>query len=577
MSDDPRIEGVHNPNRLLDEQLNGYIFDETKVLKSVPFAQFVTNNDELAVGLLLPKENQDKQGIPYQELQPVVITSKRTFHPIFKSENRALGVKFFQIPTYMKMPYSLSVIPAYLNGARKSKNPRELYEIIKGFYEEHVYFLPQWYPVHACWDMATYFFMLFKAFPYMSVEGVMASGKSKVLTLSSCLTFNASSILTSPSEASLFRLVNDQRPTLYIDEAENLFRVRNKQVEHDGRVEVINSGYNQEGSVPRVEKLGNKFVTLHYTTYCPKMIASIKGLYGATQNRAIVHATGRAPDNDSRGEREVDREDKRFQEVKDELLLFALDNWREVRDAYNALPHDKRVTSLKKRYLQLWRPLLSVAVLLGDDVFNDLLQVALQQQAVGKGEEYNKESWEYHFLERSKALLKGGHQIILFKELSEALPMEEKPSSKTVRKVMDRLGFRDYWIHTENGNGYRFNNYKEFERIAIQLIPSLFSSSSSLSSESPEIELSETDKLNVPEENSVFPEERTEGTEGTERNEAVFEMNDLLEAMKTINAIATTEYWCELFPNEPVEHWLKELSERGEVYSPRTNHWGVLR
>jgi hypothetical protein len=346
-----------------------------------------------------------------------------------------------------------------------------VYERVKAAYEEYLYCTESWYAVHACWDVATYFFNLFPAFPYLELRGVKQSGKSKVMKVSRLVSFNGSPILTSPSEATLFRMVHAQRPTLYIDEAENLFQIKNGKVDHDGRIEVINSGYTADGKVPRVEYLGKKFITVVYSAYCPKMLASINGLHGATESRAIVHIMTRAPDKDTRGQNEPNPHDKRWQALRDELLNFTLSHWKDVLAAYDAATHG---TNLRKRDLQLWRPLLAVAALIGADVRDELLRVATQQAAINRGEEFGTETWEFALLQRTYQLLRGGTRIILFRDLRDAITGEKQPSVKAIRSIMDRLGLRDFWIHTEDGNGYRFESIKDFETMIAPIAPHLF-------------------------------------------------------------------------------------------------------
>lgn len=574
----------------ISEQLDPYIFDEAKIFRKVPFAQFLTGESHLAVGVLLHKERESENGELRQVTQPAILTSEPKLHVIFGGQNRALRVRFESVPPDLPKRYSLAVVPQLLYKSRFSRPARELFDQIKAAYEEYLFFRPDWYAVHACWDLATYFFMLFPAFPYLELRGPKGAAKTKVMRLSRCFTFNASDILTSPTESSLFRIVHDQRPSLYIDEAENLFQFRKGKIEHDARVEVINSGYHAEGWVPRMETRGKKFFPVYYSTYCPKMLASIKGLYGATESRAIVHSMIRAKDSDPRGEREVDRHDERWAALRDELFFFMFGQFREVLQHYEALGDG---TGLKKRDLELWRPLLAVARLCGSDVEEILLRVAAHQQELSRIDEYGEDAWERLILERAWNLLRGGQTILLYKELAEAVPEERRPSSKRVGRLLDDLGFRDFpRPRTRDGVGIEFQNQDDFSEIAQSLVPDIFTSPSSPTSHTHEsegftesqIELGvkerEGEQLLVKEEEPGKTQNDCEGNEGNEESEAdkdtYFSASDLFAALSKLPEPQPYEELERLFPGEPVEEWLADLKQRGDVYEPRAGYWKVL-
>jgi len=66
------------------------------------------------------------------------------------------------------------------------------------------------------WNIGTYFFPLFNSYPYVYVGGIKDSGKTKLLTLCSCIAFN-SIFSGNMSQAVLYRLIQDARCCLFID------------------------------------------------------------------------------------------------------------------------------------------------------------------------------------------------------------------------------------------------------------------------------------------------------------------------------------------------------------------------
>jgi hypothetical protein len=69
------------------------------------------------------------------------------------------------------------------------------------------------------WVIGTYFYTMFPAYPYLTLNGPKNSGKSTVLRLLQPLAFNM--IITSdPTDPSIFRLIHQTNCTVGIDEAE---------------------------------------------------------------------------------------------------------------------------------------------------------------------------------------------------------------------------------------------------------------------------------------------------------------------------------------------------------------------
>src|SRR5262245_53163492 len=100
----------------------------------------------------------------------------------------------------------------------------------------------------ALWILGTYFHRSsFLTYPRLNLHGEKGSGKSKLLRLIQQLAFNGMMRLA-PTPAVLFRRIEELRPTLCLDEMENL---------GDDRatiVSIINSGYKLGGAIDRTEE-----------------------------------------------------------------------------------------------------------------------------------------------------------------------------------------------------------------------------------------------------------------------------------------------------------------------------------
>ncbi|MBU4308333.1 MAG: hypothetical protein KJ566_00870 [Nanoarchaeota archaeon] len=389
--------------------MNYYIFDEDRVLKNKIFTQLKLNENTFAYGLLLPKEKEltDKKGdvIGHEQVwAPVLITSDGKLIEATKEVEMVYNIKFNAIPTKLILRWSLESIKNYLEADDKvpELTPRELFEKIKSSSEKISSFREKrWYKVNSVRDGATYVFSLFETFPIKEERGLTGTGKTKEMKRSKNISFNATGILINPSESTLFRETHDKRPTKYIDEAEKLFQFKKGGMESDSRVELINGSYSKGSSIPRVEKIKEKFVVVYYDVYSPTTIGSINGLYGATEGRAITQIHTRSLDNDSRGEIEVYDNDPEWRMIRDNLYLFGLKYWKQIEEIYNDTSIWKNL-KLKKRDLQVWKPILTIAKLIGDDWFNEILGFACELSEMKLDDLISESSFDFMCLKALK-------------------------------------------------------------------------------------------------------------------------------------------------------------------------------
>lgn len=315
-----------------------YIFDEDEIHKIKTFTQSKFNENVFGYGLLLPKEIPvtNKVGEIVSKTQtwsPVIITSNKDFIETTKKMEQDYKIKFEIIPEGLFLRWSLESIREFLEGDEKIPDlePKELFEKVEGQYKKYIFENNVvWNKINALWDMGTYVYSLFDTYPISEKRGLQETAKSKRMEVSKNISFNATSIMINPSEATLFRETHEKRPTKYFDEAEKLFQWKQGKLEADNRVELINGSYSKGSAVPRVEKIGNRFKTIYYKCYSPCMIASIRGLFGSTESRCITQICTRSPDTDPRGESEIIDSDSEWSLIRDYLYLFSLRYWKDI-------------------------------------------------------------------------------------------------------------------------------------------------------------------------------------------------------------------------------------------------------
>src|SRR5439155_9957490 len=160
----------------------------------------------------------------------------------------------------------------------------ELVAELEQFFSERSYLPERAALILALYTINTYTFECFDTVAFLLVESpVPQCGKTTVverLVGSICARPQVSASLT---EAALFRIIDQLRPTLIIDEAEKLERPS----ERSALIRAIaHAGYKKGGQVARCE--GDQHEVRFFNVYGPQVYAAVGGLSGALLDRCIV-------------------------------------------------------------------------------------------------------------------------------------------------------------------------------------------------------------------------------------------------------------------------------------------------
>lgn len=136
-------------------------------------------------------------------------------------------------------------------------------------------------PILACWIIGTYIHKNFLSYPYLFLNAMKGSGKSRILKLIMDLSKNGQ-VNNNMTEAVLFRT----KGTLGIDEFEGVSR---KGIEN--LRELLNSGYKKGVKVRRVKKQktfqGEEMTIEEFEVYRPIALANIYGMEDVLSDRTI--------------------------------------------------------------------------------------------------------------------------------------------------------------------------------------------------------------------------------------------------------------------------------------------------
>jgi len=246
-------------------------------------------------------------------------------------------------------------------------DPKKLYELLDQATKKYIDFSEEYdYVYFNLWNIGTYFYELFDAYPGNDFTGTKRTGKTKNLEFQKYVCFNA---LMSPdmTASSLFRIIEGTGATMLLDETENF---KNKKDESAQLVRrVIMQGMLRGQHVVRSESKDNTFLPKTYNIYSPKSMAHISSLDDVMQDRFIKLIMKRTKSKELLNIW-PDGKDPAFQQIRNYCYRLFLDFGYEI---YDLQKEAQTQCSVSGRELQLWTPILTLALFFEKHGTNDLL------------------------------------------------------------------------------------------------------------------------------------------------------------------------------------------------------------
>ena len=228
-----------------------------------------------------------------------------------------------------------------------------------------------------CFIIYTYFYPIFNFAPIIQMWGEFKSGKTKICSLLEALIFNPINS-ANISSASVFRLIESRRAVIILDESEDLL---GSEKSRDIR-NMLLAGTGKSGETFRQEKSDDDtYSTRSYKVFSPKIIANIAGIDVAALQSRVIQINTVTSNNKEKLNRDVNLDNKSEWEVlRNELYRISLIRSCEVDSMKSKLAQHE----LTGRTFRIWEGILTIASLVGEDVWNELLAFASR----------NKESME---------------------------------------------------------------------------------------------------------------------------------------------------------------------------------------
>jgi hypothetical protein len=327
------------------------------------------------VGVWVPGQVTDKEGHVKNRDFLCLITDK---HQQILATPQELAKHHWRLaykPIHTENRWNIAEVQKWLKGHASASNPSNLFEDILKLYHEFIEFPDEkTYVLHALWSIGTHFHHLFNSFPYLYCGGIKRSGKTKTLTVHYAIDFNC--ILSgNMSSSSIYRIVQNQRATLAIDETEKLSNPQRAQEFRN----ILLSGYKKGVKTYRIGKDSkDRLEPESFEGFSPKLLANIGGLGDVLEDRCIFTFQRRSL-NKAILNKEIDFMQPRFAELRGRLYMLFLTHWQTIvriyaeisecselgelvnlfSTPYSELPDGKQY--VYGRELELWRPLLALA------------------------------------------------------------------------------------------------------------------------------------------------------------------------------------------------------------------------
>lgn len=223
--------------------------------------------------------------------------------------------------------------------------------------------------VLALWSLATFLFECFDAFPYLAITSpAKRCGKTRLAELLELVCANPLRTV-GITPAALFRIIEKQKPSLIIDEAETL---RGKDEHTHTLREILNAGYRAGQTVLRcVGSSEGGYKVEQFETYCPKVIVLIGSLPGTLADRCIAVQMRRHTNEPL--------ERFRFGRAKEETTEFRITAKQWAEQNQNAVQTWYLASDLKfieDREAELWLPLFAVCAVADPKRLTELESIA---------------------------------------------------------------------------------------------------------------------------------------------------------------------------------------------------------
>jgi len=449
-------------------------FAFTHVEKNVEEKKLET--EEILPFLLIYNYNKDgniisKQILPLHEVSHVEIGNF-----IAKVDKKTL------LDTSLTTQLSLDVVEKLEKGTVEDINIKQIFSELVEELQKYIFFENSiFYKLTAFWIIGTFFSDVFKKFPTLFIIGPSGSGKTR-LTSFIVYSSHRGFLLTDPTDTNLPRIIGALRPTLAIDDLDEIMRKK-----HEAILSILKHAYKSTVFIPRLEKTSksNKFLLLLFNPFSPVVMNSIEPLVDTQHlSRVLVIQMKKLDENEASRVISEDPDEWVLKPIRDKLYILRFKESIRVYKTFKEIQ-----TGLTGRNDEIWRPILTIAKLVDEEVFQEVKDYAISTCASREELMYEEERLILYGIERiikkAQEDLEGKRQISftaseLREELFRIVVEEEKEMSEKeferhfnvryIGKILERLGIR-MRREGKKREKIRYLTLEEFEKLKRTFTP----------------------------------------------------------------------------------------------------------
>ena len=263
-------------------------------------------------------------------------------------------VKIFD--SWHQSRWNISDLDKWL-GEEKTTEPNNLYELTYATTRKYLDFENENdYAYFVLWNIGTYLYELFDAYPYNDYTGTKRAGKSKSMEFQKLMCFNAM-MSADCSGSAMFRTIEGTGATILLDETEQM---KNKNNDNAQQIRtLLLQGFLKDQYAVRSEgKADVGFSPITYNLFSPKSLSHINSFDDVLEDRCIQQLMLRSTDKDKLNSWPTSK-DSNFTKIRHFCYRLFLDYGHEISELQEQA---RSLLNVSGRELQVWTPIMTMAL-----------------------------------------------------------------------------------------------------------------------------------------------------------------------------------------------------------------------
>lgn len=258
--------------------------------------------------------------------------------------------------------WSSESITKFIKKNYEKKTLKELYDTILKLNEKYIdHYNVSDHKFIACWIIGTYCFSLFENFGRLYFRAERGSGKTKQTRVLKHLVFNPMWV-TKGTPSSIFRDIEATCGTPLIDNMDKLHEELKREFEHQ-----IETGWMYDATHRLTDK--DSMRTQKFASYAPIALNNIYGLDENTIDKTFEIPMLKSINKEIK-RLKVTPKSESWEEIRDNLRFWVLDNWELITKTY-----DETTADISGREYDVVEGVLCVAKLVDEKVYENILSL----------------------------------------------------------------------------------------------------------------------------------------------------------------------------------------------------------